>query len=90
MEMMRGRHARRMRGNNRICIHGPDTSLEDVRAGSLDDSRLGRTSLLRLPQLPEKEQPGDHGTRTLGHMLRGRPRGSGFLRTAASVAAHRG
>lgn len=61
--MMRGHHARRMRGNNKICIHGPDTRLENVRAGSLNDSRLGRTNLLQLPQLPEKEQPYDHGAR---------------------------
>lgn len=70
MEMMRGRPPRRMRGNNRICIHGPDTRLEDVRAGSLDDSRLGRTNRLQLQQLPEKEQPDGHGAKALGHMLR--------------------
>lgn len=62
--------------NNRICIHGSDTRLEDAWPGSLDDSPLGRTNLLQLPRLPEKEQPDDHGARLLGHVLRRRPRGS--------------
>lgn len=88
--MMRGRHARTMRGKNRICIHGPDARLEYVWHDSLADLRPGKTNLLQLRWGRNSRMATVREHLDMCYEDEGTPRDMHCLHGAASVVAHQG